>query len=62
MARVNNNAYKLNLPGEYNVSVIFNVSDFLPFDFESEDSRVHPFEEGGVMHMDIRTRDLIQIL
>ena len=47
MARVNDNAYKLDLQGEYNISVTFNVSDLLPFDIEGEDSRVNPFEEGG---------------
>ena len=47
MVRVNDNTYKLDLPGEYNVSTTFNVSDLLPFDFEGEDSRVNPFEEGG---------------
>ena len=39
VARVNDNAYKLDLPGECNVSVTFNVSDFLPFDFKGEDLR-----------------------
>jgi hypothetical protein len=32
MERVNNNAYKIDLPGEYNMSSTFNVSDFSPFD------------------------------
>ncbi|KAL4386359.1 hypothetical protein GQ457_09G017630 [Hibiscus cannabinus] len=30
--KVNENAYKLDLPGEYNVSATFNVSDLTPFD------------------------------
>ena len=47
MAMVNDNAYKLNLPGEYNISITFNVSDLLLFDFKGKDSRVNPFEEGG---------------
>ena len=47
MVRVNDNTYKLDLPGEYNVSTTFNVSDLLPFDFEGEDSRANPFEEWG---------------
>ncbi|GKV34679.1 hypothetical protein SLEP1_g43033, partial [Rubroshorea leprosula] len=32
IARINDNAYKLELPGEYNVSATFNVSDLSPFD------------------------------
>ncbi|KAH9657916.1 Endonuclease [Citrus sinensis] len=46
VARINDNAYKLDLPGEYNVSATFNVSDLSPFD-ASEDSRMNPFEERG---------------
>ena len=44
--RINNNAYKLDLPGEYNVSATFNISDLSPFD-AGTDSRSNPFEEGG---------------
>ncbi|KAK1581185.1 hypothetical protein Q3G72_003854 [Acer saccharum] len=32
LERINDNAYKLDLPGEYNVSASFNVSDLSPFD------------------------------
>ena len=32
VAQINDNAYKLDLPGEYNVSATFNVSDLSPFD------------------------------
>ena len=46
VARINDNAYKLDLPGEYNVSVTFNVSDLSPFDV-GEDSRMNSFEERG---------------
>jgi hypothetical protein len=45
-ARINNNAYKLDLPGEYNISVTFNVSDLPHFDI-GDDSRTNPFEERG---------------
>ncbi|KAH9716808.1 hypothetical protein KPL71_021586 [Citrus sinensis] len=38
VARINDNAYKLDLPGEYNVSATFDVG---------EDSRMNPFEERG---------------
>jgi hypothetical protein len=30
LARINNNAYKLDLPGEYNISATFNVYDLSP--------------------------------
>ena len=43
---INDNAYKLDLPGEYNVSATFNVSDFSPFHV-GDDSRMNPFEERG---------------
>eukprot|EP00257_Ricinus_communis_P016673 XP_015574920.1 uncharacterized protein LOC107261271 [Ricinus communis] len=44
--RINDNAYKLDLPGEYNESASFNVANLSPFDI-GEDSRMNPFEEGG---------------
>ncbi|GKV43145.1 hypothetical protein SLEP1_g50478 [Rubroshorea leprosula] len=44
--KINDNAYKLELPGEYNVSATFNVSDLSPFDV-SDDLRTNPFEERG---------------
>jgi hypothetical protein len=34
LERINDNAYKLDLPGEYNVSAIFNVTDLSPFDVQ----------------------------
>ena len=46
VARINDNAYKLDLPGEYNVSATFNVSYLSPFDV-GEDLRTNPFEERG---------------
>ncbi|KAL5820915.1 hypothetical protein ACOSQ3_022797 [Xanthoceras sorbifolium] len=44
--RINDNAYKLDLPGEYSVSASFNVSDLSPFDV-GDDLRTNPFQEGG---------------
>ena len=44
--RINDNAYKLDLPGEYNISATFNVFDLSPFDV-GDDSRTNPFEERG---------------
>ncbi|GKV49085.1 hypothetical protein SLEP1_g55854 [Rubroshorea leprosula] len=46
IARINDNTYKLELPGEYNVSATFNVSDLSPFDV-GDDLRTNPFEERG---------------
>ncbi|XP_048229055.1 uncharacterized protein LOC125369826 [Ricinus communis] len=45
---INNNAYKMDLSGQYGVSATFNVVDLSPFSFdEGLDSRTNPFEEGG---------------
>jgi hypothetical protein len=44
--RINDNAYKVDLPGEYDVSAIFNVVDLSSFDL-GDDSRSNPFEERG---------------
>ncbi|GKV18389.1 hypothetical protein SLEP1_g28784 [Rubroshorea leprosula] len=46
IARINDNAYKLEIPGEYNVSAAFNVSDLSPFDI-GDDLRTNPFGERG---------------
>jgi hypothetical protein len=44
--RINDNAYKVDPPGEYGVSVTFNVSDLSSFDV-GDDSRSNPFKEQG---------------
>ena len=44
LERINDNAYKLDLPGEYNISATFNVSNLSPFDV-GDDLRMNPFEE-----------------
>jgi len=41
---INDNAYKVDLLGEYNVSITFNVVDLSSFDI-GDDSRSNPFEE-----------------
>ena len=46
LERINDNAYKLDLPGEYNINATFNVSDLSPFDV-GDDLRTNPFEERG---------------
>jgi hypothetical protein len=38
----------LDLPGEYNVSATFNVSNLSPFDV-GDDSRTNLFRRGGAM-------------
>ena len=45
LERINDNAYKLDLPGQYNVSATFNVPDLSPFD-TGEDLRALQ-EEGN---------------
>ena len=41
MERINNNAYRLDLPEEFGVSTTFNISDLIPFvgraDIEEEE-------------------------
>ncbi|KAL2249830.1 UNVERIFIED_CONTAM: Transposon Ty3-I Gag-Pol polyprotein, partial [Sesamum indicum] len=47
LKRINDNSYKLDLPGQYGVSATFNVSDLSPFyDADNEESRTTPFQEG----------------
>ena len=46
LERINDNAYKVDFPGEYTVYATFNVFDFSPFDV-GEDSRSNPFEGRG---------------
>jgi len=47
LKRINDNAYKIEFPGEYNMSTTFNVSDLTLFDADGEaDLRINPFEEG----------------
>ena len=45
LEKINDNAYKIELPGEYGVSATFNVADLSPF-FGSTESRTSPFQEG----------------
>ena len=44
LERVNDNAYKFDLPGEYNASATFNISDLSLFDVRS-DSRSNLLED-----------------
>jgi hypothetical protein len=61
LERINENAYKLDLPGEYNVSATFNVTDVSPFDV-GDDLRANPFqEEGNDGDQDTASKDLVQV-
>jgi len=47
LERINDNAYKIDLPGQYNVSSTFNVSDLSLFDVDGESNlRTNPSQEG----------------
>ena len=46
LKKINDNAYKVDFPSEYNVSATFNIFDLSPFDV-GEDSRLNLFEERG---------------
>jgi len=52
LKKINNNAYKLDLPAEYGVHDTFNVINLSPFVGTNEeekalDLRTNPFQEGG---------------
>ena len=46
VSKINDNAYKLDLQGKYNVSATFNVADLSPF-YADSDLRANPFQLGG---------------
>jgi hypothetical protein len=46
LERINDNAYKVDLPREYGVSATFNVLDLTLFDV-GDDSRLNFFKERG---------------
>ncbi|KAM7519337.1 hypothetical protein LguiB_018299 [Lonicera macranthoides] len=46
LERINDNAYKLELSGEYNVSATFHIFDLSPF-YTGDDLRTNPFQEEG---------------
>ncbi|KAL3537781.1 hypothetical protein ACH5RR_001147 [Cinchona calisaya] len=57
LKRINDNAYKINLLGEYNISATFNVTNLSPFDFHvRSDSRMNHLKEEG----DEKLKELIQ--
>lgn len=47
LERINDNAYKLDFPGDYNVSSTFNLSDLPLFDIDDgQDLMTNNFQEG----------------
>jgi len=61
LERINDNAYKLDLPSEYNVSTTFNVTDLSPFDV-GDDLRANPFQdEGNDGNQGTALKDLVQV-
>ena len=46
LERINDNAYKLDFPGEYNVNATFNVNGLSLF-YISDNLRTNPFQEEG---------------
>jgi hypothetical protein len=50
LEHINDNAYKLDLPGEYNVSATFNVTNLSPFDV-GDDLRQILFKRRGMMEI-----------
>jgi hypothetical protein len=47
LARINDNAYKIDLSNDYGVSTTFNVADLTPYFGDDElESRTTPFQEG----------------
>jgi hypothetical protein len=61
LERINDNAYKLDLPGEYNVSATFNVTDLSPFDVVDY-LRANPFqEERNNGDQGTTSKDLVQV-
>jgi len=61
LERINDNAYKLDLLGKYDVSATFNVTNLSPFDV-GDDLRANPFqEEGNDGDQGIASKDLVQV-
>lgn len=47
LEKINNNAYKLELPGELNISPTFNITDLVPYYADESILRSEPCREGG---------------
>ena len=71
LERINNNAYKLDLPEEYRVSTTFNIFDLIPFvggvDIEEEKKelknlRSNPLQRGGNDAILSRKESVIRVM
>ncbi|GKB99132.1 RNA-directed DNA polymerase [Tanacetum coccineum] len=64
LKKINDKAYKIELPGHYNVSATFNVAYLSPYKGDSDDepdSRLSLFQEGGMMQMWPTSESMCQI-
>ena len=61
LKRINDNAYKLDLFGEYNVNATFNVTDLSPFDVGDDLRENHFQEEGNDGDQGTASKDLVQV-
>jgi hypothetical protein len=57
---INDNAYKVNLPGGYGVSATSNISDISLFDV-GEDSKLDPFKKRGEKAIQTTRKDLVEV-
>jgi hypothetical protein len=62
LGKINDNAYKVDLPSEYNVSTTFNISNLSPYD-AGDDLRSNPFKERGNdgRHGRLNLKDPLQV-
>ena len=54
LERINDNSYKLDFPGEYNVSATFSVTDLSFFFYVGDNLRTNPFKRRGMMEAWLR--------
>jgi hypothetical protein len=59
--RINENAYKIDLPGKYGVDVTFNISNIFLFDV-GDDSRTNSFDDRRNDTTQAIPRDLLEVL
>ena len=64
--KVGENAYKIKLPGDTQVSVTFNVGDLTPYleddEEHDEDLRINPLQGGGVDAEQLPTLGLLSLV
>ncbi|KAA3484961.1 Transposon Ty3-I Gag-Pol polyprotein [Gossypium australe] len=62
LERINENSYKLDLPGEYNISASFNVSDLSIYDVGDDLGKIASKNEGMIRPRPKTTLELLWIL